>query len=71
MTANFKLKIRVQDVLSSTCSDANLTLLGQELIVNKSSLDTPLQIEIEDVILITRKKRLIWFKWLTMLIIQK
>jgi hypothetical protein len=56
MTANFKLKIRVQDVLSSTCSDANLTLLGQELIVNKSSLDTPLQIEIEDVILITRKK---------------
>jgi len=40
MTANFRLKIRVQDVLSPTCSDANLTLLGQELIVNKSSLDT-------------------------------
>lgn len=50
MTANFKLKIRVQDVLSTTCSDANLTLLGQELIVNKSSLDTALEIEIEDAI---------------------
>jgi hypothetical protein len=29
MTANFKLKIRVQDVLSLTCSDANLTLLEE------------------------------------------
>jgi hypothetical protein len=50
MSTNFKLKIRVQDVLSTTCSDANLTLLGQDLIVNKSSLDPARQIEKEDVI---------------------